>query len=103
MRNARLDMEALSTAKAQLIPLLELLEALLEAEEDAVAHGFFARIRQMIELAKDDEDLAGPFMELSTTAFRGFEFDLDASALIDQILQIAQSISARLSEDPPLH
>ncbi|MCH2169623.1 hypothetical protein MK489_02475 [Myxococcota bacterium] len=94
-------MEALRTAKDQLVPLLQLLEALLEA--DAVPRQFFVRIREMIELAKDDEDLAGPFMELSTTAFRGFEFDLDASALIDQILLIAQRISARLSEDPPLH
>ena len=48
--------------------------------------------------------LAGPFMELSTTAFVGFEFSPDAAVLIDRILQKAETIADSFTNsDDPTH
>ena len=43
-------------------------------------------------------DLAAPFMELSTTAFVGFEFSQDASVLIERILEKAENIADSFSQ-----
>jgi hypothetical protein len=90
-------MDALEQARGQLIPLLVALDAELEQDGDAEARAFFSRILWMLQQASDVEDLAGPFMELSTCAFRGFRPGLGAAALIDGVLATAQVISHTLS------
>lgn len=90
-------MDALEQARSQLIPLLVALDAELEQDGDAEMRAFFARILRMLQHASDLEDLAGPFMELSTCAFRGFSPGLGAAALIDGVLAAAQAISHTLS------
>ena len=88
--------------REQLLPLLEGL-CLLAHEDDPEQAAFFDRIRAGVEAASHPDDLAGPFMELSTSAFRGFAFSAPVAMLLDQVLDVAQSISTTLSagEDGP--
>jgi len=90
-------MDALEQARDELIPLLVALDAELEQHGDAEMRAFFARIARMLRHASDVEDLAGPFLELSTCAFRGFRPGLAAGRLIDGVLAAAQEISHTLS------
>ena len=60
---------------------------------------FFGRVVRGIEVCRDAEDLAGPFMELSTSAFLGFQYSPAASLLIDRILASAQTLALTLSAD----
>ena len=85
------------TARSQLLPLMEQLCELAREEQEAEQENFFERIRGDIAHSVDAEDLAGPFMELSTSAFRGFEFSPLAALLLDQVLLIAQTLSTTLS------
>ncbi|MEM7220467.1 MAG: hypothetical protein AAF515_19055 [Pseudomonadota bacterium] len=91
-------------ARNQLDPLLEALVKQLDEEGQATQQAFFSRIRTSIQKAQDEVGLAAPFMELSTTAFVGFEFSADAIALIDRILEKAENIAASFSaDDSPPH
>ena len=81
----------------QLLPLLDELCRLTEASGDRAQHDFFERIRAALRAVHDPDDLAGPFMELSTSAFRGFAFGLEVTMLLDEVLAIAQSLSMTLS------
>ena len=55
-----------------------------------------------LRAAEHPDDLAGPFLELSTTAFRGFSLSPTAAALADEVL--AQRIALTLSaEDGTAH
>lgn len=90
-------MQAITDARNQLDPLLGALAAQLGEEGQATQQSFFNRIRASIQHAQDEVDLAGPFMELSTTAFVGFEFSPDAAVLIDRILEKAETIADSFS------
>jgi len=90
-------MQAITDARNQLDPLLEALASQLADEGQSTQQAFFNRIRAAIQRAQDEVDLAGPFMELSTTAFVGFEFSPDAAALIDRILEKAETIADSFS------
>ncbi len=97
-------MQAITDARNQLDPLLEALASQLGDEGQSTQQAFFNRIRVSIQRAQDEVDLAGPFMELSTTAFVGFEFSPDASVLIDRILLKAETIADSFSSgDDPSH
>jgi len=97
-------MQAITDARNQLDPLLEALTTQLGGEGQATQQAFFNRIRGSIQRAQDEVDLAGPFMELSTTAFVGFEFSPDAAVLIDRILQKAETIADSFTNsDDPTH
>jgi hypothetical protein len=86
-------------AQRQLLPLLGHLERILERDQDADASAFFRDIRRWIERAVRTEDLMGPFMQLATTAFRGFDFAPDAHVVVDRILEAAQTLSFTLSAE----
>ncbi len=91
-------------ARNQLDPLLEVLVAQLGDEGRSTKQAFFNRIRGSIQRASDEVDLAGPFMELSTAAFVGFEFSPDAAVLIDRILLKAETIAESFTHsDDPSH
>jgi hypothetical protein len=96
--------DAVEQARSELAPLLAALDAQLASDGDGAMRRFFARVGEMLRLASDVEDLAGPFMELSTCAFLGFTPTLEAAALIDRALETAQRIAHTLSADgPPRH
>ena len=90
-------MQAITDARNQLDPLLAALAQQLGEEEQSTQQAFFNRIRTSIQSAQDEVDLAGPFMELSTTAFVGFEFSPSAAVLIDRILEKAENIADSFS------
>ena len=89
-------------ARSQLLNLMDQLCALAEQEEQADQAAFFERIRAGLRNARDANDLAGPFMELSTSAFRGFLFSPPVEILLDHVLAIAQTLSATLAADDDL-
>lgn len=90
-------MQAITDARNQLDPLLAALATQLGEEGQSTQQAFFNRIRTAIQHAQDEVDLAGPFMELSTTAFVGFEFSPSAAVLIDRILEKAENIAESFS------
>lgn len=84
-------------ARDELLPLISKLCALTHEQGVADQAGFFRRIAMGVEQAREPDDLAGPFMELSTSAFMGFDFSLEVSLVLDDVLSIAQTLSATLS------
>ena len=84
-------------ARRDLLPLVEQLCALTREEGSADQEAFFGLVRAGLEGARDPDDLAGPFMELSTSAFRGFRFSPAVGLLLDRVLAAAQTLSATLS------
>lgn len=89
-------------ARTQLLTLLDQLCALTQESGQDDQTAFFGRIREGVRNAHDAEDLAGPFMELSTSAFRGFLFSPPVEILLDHVLAIAQTLSATLAADDDL-
>ena len=91
--------DAARSAQLQLLPLFDDLERVLRSEQDSEAFAFFGEIRRWIERAIDVEDLMGPFMQLATTAFRGFDLTPASHVAVDPILETAQALSFTLSAD----
>lgn len=87
-------------ANEELAPLLKALIVLAEEEERSDQVRFFSAALAGVENAKDGADLADPFMQLSMSAFSGFEFSPSVSMLLDQALAKAQRLSESLSLDP---
>lgn len=81
------------------MPIFEVLCTLSREEGNPEQEAFFERIRAGIEHASDGEDLAAPFMELSTAATRGFAFSAPVHQLLDHALAYAQTLSMTLSAD----
>lgn len=88
---------AVETARSEILPLVEGLCRLAREEGNADQEAFFRGVRTGLELARQDEDLAGPFMELSSSAFLGFVFSPLVGLLLDQALEAAQILSTTLS------
>jgi len=79
----------------QIVPMLRLSEEYAASDPDIVA--FFRRIAKGIEAARVSDDLAGPLMDLSTAAFRGFDFEMGGTVVLDEILAACASLSESLS------
>ena len=90
---------------AELNPLFEQLDAELEAEGEASARVFFREIHEVISSADSTEELLVPFQELATAAFQGFVFGPESFWTVNQVLEKAHGIAARLARrgDPSLH
>jgi len=86
-------------AKDEIAPLVEDLCALAEAEGRADQRRFFGRVLAALAGAAHPDDLAGPFMELSTSAFLGFAYSPPVALLLDRVLERAQHLSESLSLD----
>lgn len=95
--------DALAIAREEILPGLHALCAQLEQENDATAHAFFRDVARSVEAARDTEDLAAPFIALSTSAFRGFVFGPVATVLLDQVLEAAQNMAHTLSAAGDAH
>lgn len=90
-------MNAVDTVKADLLPKVgDLLEHLLDTEQ-AEAASFFSRVFHDLNAVDGEERLLEVFIELSTTAFLGIEFDSAALALIDDVLMHAEQVAATFS------
>ena len=89
-------MDLLSTARAELAPLIDaVLDAL--SEDDPAPLVFFTLMRRNLEALANEGDLQALFFELSTTAFQGFTFDASQAAAIDRLLAACQDIAHTLS------
>jgi hypothetical protein len=94
-----MSFDPVAYAREELVPLLRALCVLAESSARPDQERFFAAILAGIECARDGVDLAEPFMELSTSAFRGFRFDSASAMLLDDLLAKAQDLTEVLSVD----
>jgi len=85
--------------REMLLPEVDQLLEFARHEEKRDQLQFFERIRNGIEAASEPDDLAGPFMELSTSAFLGFVFSAAVQLQLDRVLAYAQQVSFTLSAD----
>ncbi|NNL65652.1 MAG: hypothetical protein HKP30_05375, partial [Myxococcales bacterium] len=69
-----MSFDPLVYAQEQLVPLLHAIHLSVQDEGKADQAGFFGRILGGMEAAREPVDLAEPFMELSASAFMGFDF-----------------------------
>ena len=92
-------MNAVDSVKSDLLPKLgDLLTHLLDTEQ-AEAAAFFSRVFYDLNAVTGEEQLLEVFIELSTTAFLGIDFDNAALALIDDVLMHAEQVAATFSAD----
>ena len=89
----------LADVKRELGGLLAGLTRQLQGEDEDESLAFFQRVAAAVEAAREPDDLAGPFLELSTTAFRGFRLSASTALLVDAVLERAQRIALTLSAD----
>ena len=94
-----MSFEPLEVAREQISPLLRMLVEMVEAEGKPDQVAFFGRIAEGIDVARDGTDLAEPFMELSMSAFVGFDYSPATSAVLDSVLMAAGQLSEVLSLD----
>ena len=90
-------MNAVDSVKSVLLPMLgDLLTHLLDTDQ-AEAAAFFSRVFHDLNAVTGEEQLLEVFIELSTTAFLGIDFDNAALALIDDVLMHAEQVAATFS------
>jgi len=86
------------TVREQLVPLLSALCKILEKNEEAAAWLFFHQIQVGLEIAEQEAEIGNFVIELSASAFLGFNYSDDALLILDQVLdraiQIADTMSA---------
>lgn len=92
--------DAVASAQEEILPNLRALCETAEADGEPEVSAFFQRIAKQIEAAQEEADLADPFMELSTSAFRGFSMSFGVTLLLDDILDRSARISEVLARDP---
>jgi len=83
----------------ELVPITQALCSLAEQEEQPDQQRFFESILAGLERTAQGADLADPFMQLSMSAFMGFEFSAPVAFLLDQLLAKAQPLSELMSLD----
>ncbi len=92
-------MDAIDTVRNELRPQLEDLLTHLGNTEQIAAAAFFAQILMGLNKVEREEQLLELFIELSTTAFLGLEFDAAALTMIDDLLANAELIAQAFSAD----
>ena len=97
-------MERATSIRNELGPLLDRLITQLDAEGSATQRAYFARIRRGLDQAHYDTELVTSIRELYCTPAVGFSFSMDASPLIDRILEKAEKLARDLEgELQPRH
>ena len=90
-------MQAVEDVKQALAPkFIELIEYLDQTDQVA-ACAFFANLLAILHSAQAEEELLGFFIELSSTAFVGLQFDEPSAARIDHILAYSMEIAETFS------
>ncbi|MFK7898202.1 MAG: hypothetical protein AB8G23_20385 [Myxococcota bacterium] len=84
-------------AKQEIMPLLDDVVSMAATEKHPDQERFFRSIREGIGRCQDAEDLADPMMQLSMSAFVGFEYSGMMAILIDRVLAHAQLLTESLS------
>jgi hypothetical protein len=92
-------MEAIDSVKAYLTPRLDGLVSYLSESGQADAHRFFSRMQQNLLVLEQEEELLELFIQLSMTAFQGFQLDPVAASIVDDILAFAEQTSHTFSAD----
>lgn len=93
------QMDAIDTVRNELRPQLEDLLTHLGNTEQIAAAAFFTQILMGLNKVEREEQLLELFIELSTTAFLGLEFDAAALTMIDDLLANAELIAQAFSAD----
>ena len=99
LRSHPVPFDPIEYAQEELVPRLAALRAGAEAEGKADQAAFFGRIQAAMAAARDAIDLAEPFMELSASAFMGFDLSPSIAVRLDQVLLYASQLSEVLSID----
>ena len=86
-------------ANEELVPMTRALCELAEQEGQRDQQRFFASILVGLERTAEGADLIDHFMQLSMSAFVGFEFSAPVALLLDQLLAKAQPLSELMSLD----
>jgi hypothetical protein len=94
-----LEFDPTDYARNQLAPMLRLLADHAQDSDPAIAD-FFTRVAEGMDHARESVDLAGPLMDLSTAAFRGFDYPASVALALDDVLAMAARLSEALSLDP---
>ena len=89
-------MQRPTEARNEIGPRLEALIVQLDEEGSATQRAYFNRIRNTLDNARDDLELANPIMALSTSTAVGFHFSSDADVLIVRILEKAKRLAREL-------
>lgn len=95
-----MDFDPVVYAREELSPLLSMICESAEEDGSSEQQAFFASIKRSIDHATVAEDLADPFMALSTSAFLGFHYSSHVTLLLDLALERAQRLSEVLSCEP---
>jgi hypothetical protein len=85
-------------AKTDLAPFLTAICRLVEDEHPEQLR-YFSSLLRSIESVSTPVDLADPLMQLSMSAFLGFDYSPSVALLLDQLLGQAQELTEVLSLD----
>ncbi len=92
-------MEAIESVKAHLVPRVDGLVDYLRESQQPDALRFFARLQEHLHALSYEEELLELFIQLSMTAFQGFQLDPVAASIVDDILVYAEQTSHTFSAD----
>ena len=92
-------MDAIDSVKAHLGPRIEGLVAYLGETGQREAQNFFSRLEHYLTSLTEEEELLELFIQLSMTAFQGFQLDPVSAAVVDDILAYAEQTSHTFSAD----
>lgn len=95
-----MSFDPINHAKQEIVPLLNDVVSVAAHEQHPEQEAFFRAIRDGIERSVAAEDLADPMMQLSMSAFVGFEYSNVMAILIDQVLAHAQLLTQSLALSP---
>ena len=92
------DFDPLAYARSEIRPLLEALCGLTVTEsETAEQHAYFAMLLEHLDKCRDSADLADTFVNLSSAAFLGFDYEAEVAVILDQVLEKAETLAETLS------
>ncbi len=86
-------MDAVEHVKDSLKPKFLTLIEYLNDQDEVLAASFFTELLVQLQSATEEEELLSVFINLSSTAFMGFQFDNVSWALADSILQEAEEVA----------
>lgn len=88
-----------AAAQAQLRPKFDALLAQLDEDGAVQQMLFFTNNLLALQHARDPMNIGELFIQLSTTAFLGFEFSPAQAVLVDELLEQAEQLAHALSAD----
>ena len=91
--------EAVASVTAHFEPRLSGLCEYLQQSGQIQAFGFFSQILATTQAVTDEGELLELFIQLSMTAFQGFQLDPVAATIVDDILLYAEQVSQTFSVD----